>query len=59
MIKHDGELFNTINGNRVTIPYDPKTNLPILNAYKSIVDKSVLLKGMAGSITDENIFLVC
>ena len=53
MIRYDKVILKTINGNRVSIPYDRVTSLPVLKVYNEYAEKRKELKGWVGSITDE------
>ena len=52
-IFHDRAVFTLKTGNKVTIPFDPRSNLPTLNVNMDLESVSTQLTAYQGTVTDE------
>ena len=52
-IYHNRALLQLKSGNKVTIPYDPSTHLPVMSTYSDLEGEAKKLSGYKGCLTDE------
>ena len=54
MTIYDKEILKGVNGNRISIPYDPITSLPIMDVYTRNEEKKMVINIIVGSVTFES-----
>ena len=53
MTRYDKAILKGVNGNRIYIPYDPITSLPVMDVYTRNAENKMGINIMVGSVTDE------